>query len=502
MSEKLVIKNFRVFSKETEFKLSSLTILTGKNSAGKSSVIKALLILSDYLRSNNLLIIDLHGPSFHKHKMLHFQDALPWGSEDKEVSFELSNDVNTFKFTFSVEPGNIIGKIKSLHIFNIALDASFTLNYDGNGHFEVKTSSHFIGQFDNNKDSEASQLTKLNHELIKLQDDWLALIEKIDGDDTERIKKASDLQQNTTEINDRIYLLKSKNEKIEIAYDLTTEQRDGIDFISLMTAVFTVYSKIYISKKNPITNLTDNLNLAVDLASAILNIRISHLGPNRTQQSRLYTRYNTDSEIANVINEYALSQPSTDAKVGDFLQRWMSAQNFDIGDRVEVELIEGEASILHLMRGGQRINSADMGFGVGQVLTILLKIVLFAQKNLHVTAKYLLIEEPEANLHPRLQSLLADMLFDAHKTFGIRFILETHSEYLIRKIMVNVADPEHSMSTRDISILYVTNHHGGASVREIEINSNGTLSENFGEGFFDEASRHTYKLSSLRKKAL
>lgn len=64
----------------------------------------------------------------------------------------------------------------------------------------------------------------------------------------------------------------------------------------------------------------------------------------------------------------------------------------------------------------------------------------------------LIIEEPEANLHPNLQSKLADILVMAHQTFGIHFILETHSEYLIRKLQYLVAKKD--ISQDDVRIYY------------------------------------------------
>ena len=37
------------------------------------------------------------------------------------------------------------------------------------------------------------------------------------------------------------------------------------------------------------------------------------------------------------------------------------------------------------------------------------------------------VEEPEIHLHPKYQSLLADMFVDAYKTLGQHLIIETHS---------------------------------------------------------------------------
>lgn len=50
--------------------------------------------------------------------------------------------------------------------------------------------------------------------------------------------------------------------------------------------------------------------------------------------------------------------------------------------------------------------------------------------------------KPELNLHPALQSKLADLFLEVHQEFGINFIIETHSEYIIRKSQVLVAEKE------------------------------------------------------------
>ncbi len=47
-----------------------------------------------------------------------------------------------------------------------------------------------------------------------------------------------------------------------------------------------------------------------------------------------------------------------------------------------------------------------------------------------------IIEEPELNLHPALQSKLADLFLDVHQMWGIDFLIETHSEYILRRSQV------------------------------------------------------------------
>lgn len=114
----------------------------------------------------------------------------------------------------------------------------------------------------------------------------------------------------------------------------------------------------------------------------------------------------------------------------------------------------------------------------------------------------LIIEEPEANLHPNLQSKLADILVLAHNTFGMRFILETHSEYLIRKLQYLVARGE--MKSDSVNIFYFNDDHfvnnREPKIKKIQITNDGNLTDTFGPGFYDEATRLQFELMKLNKE--
>ena len=118
---------------------------------------------------------------------------------------------------------------------------------------------------------------------------------------------------------------------------------------------------------------------------------------------------------------------------------------------------------------------------------------------------FTIIEEPESNLHPALQSKLADLFVDALKSNkNLKIILETHSEYLIRKLQYltadGVAQPEDSV----IYYFYDPNHPAVISgdveqIKKITIDEAGFLSDDFGSGFFDEAQNIAISLFGLQK---
>jgi len=113
----------------------------------------------------------------------------------------------------------------------------------------------------------------------------------------------------------------------------------------------------------------------------------------------------------------------------------------------------------------------------------------------------IIIEEPEANLHPNLQSKLADVLVLAHKTFGIYFILESHSEYLIRKLQYLTAKKE--INKKDVLIHYFNSdefvNEKEPKVKKIQIDEFGALTDSFGPGFYDEATNLQFELLKINK---
>ncbi len=174
----------------------------------------------------------------------------------------------------------------------------------------------------------------------------------------------------------------------------------------------------------------------------------------------------------------------------DFIDRYLKI--FEIGTHLEIERnAEGLGTYVYLVNNGKRTALADMGYGVSQVLPLILKIAIFGFNWDASFLSRLFVEEPEANLHPALQSKLADMFVEANETFAIRFIIETHSEYLIRKFQYLTASNKSQLKPED-TVLYYFYHpdrvpSGEPQVKKINILEDGSLSDDFGRGFFDEA---------------
>ena len=119
-------------------------------------------------------------------------------------------------------------------------------------------------------------------------------------------------------------------------------------------------------------------------------------------------------------------------KAHQFFIKWL--RYFDIGDNYTISLVHGDYILVQITGNNRTFNLIEKGFGAGQLFTMLLGIALEIDNN--EQDSIIMIEEPEANLHPIFQPGLADMFYDAFNAHGVRFIIETHSEYIIRHTQV------------------------------------------------------------------
>ncbi len=231
----------------------------------------------------------------------------------------------------------------------------------------------------------------------------------------------------------------------------------------------------------------------------VLSFSVNHLSPHRNSQTRLYVNDDTSSDIYELISNHANHPIVRNSIAGKFLKKWMN--QFDIGINYRIKSIEGIASIIEIQEQeeGKWLNLVDKGFGAGQVFTILLRIAQSIDSKLNQT-QLILIEEPEANLHPRLQSKLSQLFHDVYIEYGIHFVVETHSEYLIRKSQLIGLENDYFSDdgiANPFKVFYFQKEEG---VYEMEYTAEGRFNRDFGEGFYDEATNITMKALKLGRR--
>jgi len=220
----------------------------------------------------------------------------------------------------------------------------------------------------------------------------------------------------------------------------------------------------------------------------------------RIKLNRVYHLTDNDEFVSTMINYMNLERriESDDFNASksvreEFLQKWL--KEFEIGNKFIIEGNDPNWGIQPIIeKDGKQMPLTDVGFGINQLIPLLLKIITYPNESTFI------IEEPESNLHPALQSKIADLLIDAYNEFGLKFIIETHSEYLIRKLQYWVA--KKTIKADDLRIYYLYHPdnlpHGAKQVEQIEIDEFGNLTQEFGAGFFDEAINWKFELLRLK----
>lgn len=258
------------------------------------------------------------------------------------------------------------------------------------------------------------------------------------------------------------------------------------------------------------------------------------IGAERVNLQRLYTK-ESNTEFTKTLFDLIQALDKYKMEVNfykpfAFTRKWLN--KFDIAEDIEIKPVEeGVGIFVRIKKRNEWALLADEGFGVSKLLAILLKIelilileqirdskvVLGEEKDRFLTKELctFIIEEPESNLHPKLQSMLAELfvelafddknsngisklLVDERILNGFNFIIETHSEYLIRKLQNLVALKK--IETENISIYYMNSIEGKSQTVKISIEPDGALDKPFGRGFFDEASSNTLELIRLKRQ--
>lgn len=545
------LKNFRSFGEAgADFELAPITVLTGCNSAGKSSLVKALMLLS---QATETTMNEFDGPFSTIIKNVSGVDLLVSAKDlclgnytrilnkkSKDDLIELSYDVwsNLLRDKISVvrlykedqkdllHNGQLIGLSikksdgtliygKGLGIKNtykqqlLQEDECFNRDclQDAINHLDI-LSEYYSKRKEYDEAKNKWELFQQRQEEYKDWEDYEDFQHRIHKDydkamsDFGKAKKRVEESDITKEVFDKF----EEDCRIEIEECVTLKRMD-------------IYRKWSSDELRKICGGDDGIEshgynyndktflnmLAEEVLNPPLIKDIKYVSSSSAMISRLYTVDDKDKlNIALKLflqrkKSYKNGRPDIPGVnwffPGQFINRWI--KKLEIGEKIHiVGTDEGLGVKIYLEKEkGQEKEQwgllADEGYGITQLFTLLLHIDNMMLE--HDKPYFICVEEPEIHLHPKYQSLLADMFVDAYQKYNIHFIIETHSEYLIRKLQVLVA--EKKLEAEDVSLNYVEKNEEGVSHnRQIKIEEDGDLSESFGTGFYDEADKLAIKL--------
>jgi hypothetical protein len=145
-------------------------------------------------------------------------------------------------------------------------------------------------------------------------------------------------------------------------------------------------------------------------------------------------------------------------------------------------------------RSNTVVSHRDVGIGVSQVLPVLVS--AYASQN-----QIIAIEQPEIHLHPALQADLGDVFIQsALGEDRNRFLIETHSEHLLLRVMRRMRETSNGdlppgvpqVTTKDVCVLFVQPKGTSSAVRHLELDEEGQLLDAWPGGFFEEGYRERF----------
>jgi predicted ATPase len=299
---------------------------------------------------------------------------------------------------------------------------------------------------------------------------------------------------------------------------LNEKKRDAVaeSIAALGEAEFNSRLKVSLSKEEWIKDLVqDDIGSEIggDLWAAtrsaeILFRDLQYLGPLRESPQVLYNpgpsridlgtkgEYTAAVLHAHQNRKYMVPLPDgsvRNTRLGEALNLWL----VELGLADEAKATDrgrlGIGLTVSPVGSGKDVDLTSVGVGVSQVLPVLL-LCLLARRG-----SVVLMEQPELHLHPAMQLRLADFLLACAKS-GRQIIIETHSEHLVNRLRLHVAQDETSATSDYVQLLFAEQENGVTSYRTSQINPLGGLSEDWPRGFLDVGSDEAGQL--LRQTVL
>ena len=128
------------------------------------------------------------------------------------------------------------------------------------------------------------------------------------------------------------------------------------------------------------------------------------------------------------------------------------------------------------METGAECHLADFGFGVSQCVPV------FIQGALMHKGQILMVEQPEAHLHPTAQLDVGSYFADLWNSRRVQSLIETHSANILLRLRRLVK--EKRLVPDDISVAYFTTEDGKVTVKNLDVNQDGSLEEGLPMEFF------------------
>ncbi len=509
----LYLRNFKCFGLEQEIEIAPITLLFGPNSAGKSAITDALLLLRQTLDSRPQSLSELvsNGPLVSlggfedfvfKHKVdsrveigvRRYHELEIDEDEDAAEALQVLNAAGVLPpgcvdlcFRFAFEKSKAGGAI--LRSFSIGgpdwhSDALSYSNVEGRRAHDKRELLEGV--------SDKVLISLLTAHLVE---EHLELVERCLGEVKERRQKTEGAG------NERGSLTLGSELRSKMI-EFLVELGPGGGFGKLDTRISVsgflpspqAWSRgrsfeLHVERSEHESDAPP-LVYAVSAALGKALSEMSYLGPLREPPRRLVEGYRGSATDVgphgeNMIQVLAAGGSEIEERVNEWLGR------MEAGYRLRVHRGSGDADshVLGIRLFDQRneteVSFPDVGFGFSQFLPILVQCAV-TQGRLQV------VRQPELHLHPRMQAEIGDVFIDSALSGCNRIVVETHSEHLLLRILRRVREgysPSGSIEVLDpgqVAVYYVEPTPNGSHCIRMPINGKGEFTRPWPGGFFPE----------------
>jgi predicted ATPase len=427
----LSLKNFKCFQ-EVDVEFAPITLLTGANSSGKSSLIYSILAMLQteqfplYLSPNGKYV-----------DMGSMKEMVFQGDSKKEISltFDTVNDLNYYDYAFFESRWELDQKneLPELSFFKVIL---------GDGLYELL------------KISDNKYL--FNYEVRGFENNEL--------DNNRYLIGIEDIKKNQ-------FLRFGKNNSIENEIISIKE----IPFNSIKE-----FKEFMLRFDDASANFFETIFERIEIFIKEIDSSFNYIGSFRLPPERTYYQKAKAQEKVGVNGEGYIDQiiewEETDPAKFEELNRLLG--DLELIESIKSDKMKGGRFELTVRTKKNSTSAAltDVGFGISQFLP-----VIVADLQLPDTS-CLALSQPEIHLHPKIQALFGNYLANQINKFQKQYIVETHSEYLLNRIRLLLVKGE--LKPEDVQVYYFENDGQKSIIHRVEFTIDGQI-KGAPEGFFD-----------------
>jgi predicted ATPase len=411
MLTKITLENFKVFRHATEFPLAKINLLTGINGRGKSSLLQSLLLMRQSIEHNeNTTELILNGNCVH----------LGTWEDVKNRDEEESNEIKI-----------------SLNFINENNHHQFMINYSllpQKGTLSRCKISKLLLEYKDNDDTYNELFVYKNQNIMQsfsIKDDFI-----------EGIHAQEDIIY--TDENGKSFVSANlKLNKLLPVMDYLTQDNHYKAFGNYRLEVFRFEYQFLFDIQFHYHYISADRIGARDFYEKDLNLNNNFITIEKTGKNVLdIISYHKTREINTSL--YLGGENNLITQIGKWLGHILDAT-------VAINLDDSNKfvnSFTYTINGKENLLPSNVGFGYSYILPIITA-GLIANKG-----EILIVENPEAHLHPKAQSRLTEFLAKVAAT-GVQVFVESHSDHILNALRVCVK--QQKIAANDVNVLFFSN---------------------------------------------